>query len=356
MPLTVYTHFDAGAPTLSGTTALSKMRAVLKACLVDGYGDKPAAGWTMPHDVSGGFSLSNGDGVVSFTARATDQNFLDIYVMESITDASTKIPSGVNRRSGVWSDLENAGPSVRHYLNFSTSGSPGSFNYSLHGNKWTVVADEKTCIAYLYGLNSSGQVQEFVGGSSTAACIYIGKYWPYSGAVAGPETFIAIGGDRQVTTTGGWFNYIHYTPSNTFALNVSLLRNPLTGTQTLGSSKMLGATPNRYESSAAQETLTPIPDRLCFSRLRLRGVGSNLNGTTQASSTSGLGTLRGVVVENDLSYAYPQSWLGALSGKPPAAIPEVFAGIDLPGGVKAVPMFYQPGNPSRFVLADPAFW
>ena len=356
MPLTVYTHFDAGAPTLSGTTALSKMRAVLKACLVDGYGDKPAAGWTMPHDVSGGFSLSNGDGVVSFTVRATDQNQLDIYVMESITDASTKIPSGVNRRSGVWSDLENAGSSVRHYLNFSRPSSQGGFNYTLHGHKWTVVADEKTCIAYLYGLNSSGQVQEFVNSSSSSASIYIGKYWPYSGALDGPETFIANGGDRHTNSSGGGFNYIAYSPSNTSLLNVSLLRNPLTGTQTLGSALMLGVTANKNEPSAGTEPLTPIPDRLCFSRLRLRGVGSNLNGATSAGLNSGLGTLRGVVVENDLSYATPQSWLGALSGKPTAAIPEVFAGIDLPGGVKAVPLFYGVYNPSRFVLADPAFW
>ncbi len=356
MPLTVYTHFDAGAPTLSGQTAFSKVRAVLKACLVDGYGDKPAAGWTMPHDVTDGFSLSNGDGVVSFTVRATDQNFLDIYVMESITNASTKIPSGVNRRSGVWSDLENAGSSARHYLNFSTSGSSGGFNYSLHGNKWTVVADEKTCIAYLYGLNNTGQVVEFANGNSTAACIYIGKYWPYSGALAGPETFIAVGGARATNQMGGGFDYSSLSPSNNVALNTSLLRNPLTGTQTLGSALVLGVTPIKNEYNAAVESLTPTPERLCFYRLRLRGVGSNLNGTTNGSQNSGLGTLRGVVSEIDLSYATPQSWLASLSGKPTAAIPEVFAGIDLPGGVKAVPLFYGVSNPTRFVLADPAFW
>jgi len=356
MPLTVYTHFDAGAPTLSGNTTLSKVRAVLKACLVDGYGGKPAAGWTMPHDVTDGFSLSNGDGVVSFTVRASNQDQLDIYVMESITDASTKIPSGVNRRSGVWSDLENAGSSVRHYLNFANHVSQGSFNYNLHGHKWTVVADEKTCIAYLYGLNGSGQISEFANNNSTAACIYIGKYWPYSGAVVGPETFIVVGGGRGTNQVGGAFDYSNLNPANNAQLNISLLRNPLTGTQTLGSAFMLGTTPTKNESSASQETITHIPNRLCFSRLRLRGVGSNLNGGTNGNLSSGLGTLRGVVVENDLSYATPQSWLASLSGKPTAALPEVFAGIDLPGGVKAVPMFYQVSNPTRFVLADPAFW
>lgn len=356
MPLTVYTHFDAGAPTLSGNTAFSKVRAVLKACLVDGYGDKPAAGWTMPHDVTGGFSLSNGDGVVSFTVRTTDQNLLDIYVMESITDASTKIPSGVNRRSGVWSDLENAGSSVRHYLNFANRGYQSGLNYTLHGNKWTVVADEKTCIAYLYGLNSNGQVAEFVASSSSSACIYLGKYWPYSGALVGPETFIAIAGGRQINNVGGGFDHASVHPTNTAIFNTSLLRNPLTGTQTLGSALSAGVTANKNEQGAPQETLTPIPDRLCFYRLRLRGVGAHLNGATNVSLSSGLGTLRGVVVEADLSYAAPQSWLGALSGKPTANIPEVFAGIDLPGGVKAVPLFYQISNPARFVLADPAFW
>lgn len=356
MPLTVYTHFDAGAPALSGSTAFSKVRAVLRACLVDGYGDKPAAGWTMPHNVTDGFSLSNGDGVVSFTVRATDQNQLDIYVMESITGVSTKIPSGVNRRSGVWSDLENAGTSVRHYLNLANHVSQGSFNYNLHGHKWTVVADEKTCIAYLYGLNSSGQVSEFVNSSSSSASIYIGKYWPYSGAVVGPETFIVVGGSRHTSTSGCYFDYPMIHPSNTAQLNVSLLRNPLTGTQTLGSAVSFGVTAIKSEPSAGQEPTTPIPNRLCFSRLRLRGVGSNLNGATNGNLSSGLGTLRGVVVENDLSYATPATWLSSLSGKPAAAIPEVFAGIDLPGGVKAVPLFCGAYNPSRFVLADPAFW
>lgn len=356
MPLTIYTHFDAGAPTLSGNTAFSKVRDILKACLVDGYGDKPAAGWTMPHNLSDGFSLSNGDGVASFTMRATNPDQLDIYAMESITDASTKIPSGVNRRSGVWSDLENAASSARHYLNFGSHVSQGSLNFTPYGNRWTVVADEKTCIAYLYGLNSSGQVSEFVNTGSISASLYIGKYWPYSGAVTGPETFIVIGGNRHASYPGGGFDYPNTTPTNTSQLNISLLRNPLTGTQTLGSALFLGAAATKNEPSGSQETLTHIPNRFCFYRLRLRGVGANLNGSTSSTLTSALGTLRGVVSEIDLSYATTQSWLASLSGKPTAAIPEVFAGIDLPGGVKAVPLFYGAYSPSRFVLADPAFW
>lgn len=46
MPVKVYRSSDAGAPTLDGSAG--SLIAVLKACLVDGYGAKTGAGWTMP--------------------------------------------------------------------------------------------------------------------------------------------------------------------------------------------------------------------------------------------------------------------------------------------------------------------
>ena len=44
MGVTVYRFDDAGAPTLSA--AAGALISVLDACLVNGYGAKPAAGWT----------------------------------------------------------------------------------------------------------------------------------------------------------------------------------------------------------------------------------------------------------------------------------------------------------------------
>ena len=46
MAVTVYRSTDAGAPLL--TNSNGSLIAVLKACLVDGYGSKPPAGWTAP--------------------------------------------------------------------------------------------------------------------------------------------------------------------------------------------------------------------------------------------------------------------------------------------------------------------
>lgn len=50
LPVTVYRFDDAGAPQLpSGSVPkMSEIIAILKACLIDGYGTKPALGWTMP--------------------------------------------------------------------------------------------------------------------------------------------------------------------------------------------------------------------------------------------------------------------------------------------------------------------
>lgn len=43
----MYRNTDSGAPSLTGATG--ELVKVLRACLVDGYGSKPPAGWSMPY-------------------------------------------------------------------------------------------------------------------------------------------------------------------------------------------------------------------------------------------------------------------------------------------------------------------
>lgn len=52
MTVTYYNYTDTGAPQLTGgnTSVRGDLIAVLKACLVDGYGSKTAAGWTLPFE------------------------------------------------------------------------------------------------------------------------------------------------------------------------------------------------------------------------------------------------------------------------------------------------------------------
>ncbi|AOG22232.1 hypothetical protein [Acidovorax sp. RAC01] len=77
MPVTVYRSTDVGAPLLSN--ANGSLIAVMKACLVDGYGSKAAAGWTAPF---------TGTNLIAFKEGAGGNNrFLRVF--DGGTDTST---------------------------------------------------------------------------------------------------------------------------------------------------------------------------------------------------------------------------------------------------------------------------
>ena len=50
MTVRVYRWDDASAPVLTGE--VGKLAALLKACLVTGYGSKTAAGWSNPYSAT----------------------------------------------------------------------------------------------------------------------------------------------------------------------------------------------------------------------------------------------------------------------------------------------------------------
>ncbi|BBP81173.1 hypothetical protein PHLH8_08150 [Pseudomonas sp. Pc102] len=49
MTLRIYRSTDTGAPTRGALTGLpvNMLRQILRACLVDGYGTQPSAGWSL---------------------------------------------------------------------------------------------------------------------------------------------------------------------------------------------------------------------------------------------------------------------------------------------------------------------
>ena len=76
MTVTVYRSTDAGAPLL--TNSNGSLIAVLKACLVDGYGSKASAGWTAPF---------TGTNLIAFKEGVGGNNrYLRVY--DGGTDAS----------------------------------------------------------------------------------------------------------------------------------------------------------------------------------------------------------------------------------------------------------------------------
>jgi len=90
----VYRSTDLGAPTVA--IAAGGFLAVLKACLVDGYGDKPPAGWTMP--------FSSGSTIAVFQQGAGGNGrFFRVYDNAVSTNAADRVINirGYESMSGV---------------------------------------------------------------------------------------------------------------------------------------------------------------------------------------------------------------------------------------------------------------
>jgi hypothetical protein len=90
MAVTIYRSTDAGAPAFPASGAQNGagyIMDVMKACLVDGYGSKPGAGWTLDYeDTTAGkrrIGISNGNGVIEFVTWGSYS--LGLFIWDSIT-------------------------------------------------------------------------------------------------------------------------------------------------------------------------------------------------------------------------------------------------------------------------------
>ena len=96
---TIYMSTDANAPQL--TNYNQPTYEILKACLVDGYPGKAAAGWSVVHDdydTNGIFTITNAlqTGVMGLVKSAYGQADVNIFVADAMIDAT----HAVNARSG----------------------------------------------------------------------------------------------------------------------------------------------------------------------------------------------------------------------------------------------------------------
>lgn len=147
MAITVYRSDDTSAPLLTPTDG--SFNALLKACLVDGYGSKLAAGWTMPYDdlVNGKsifqnttskklWVLHNGSSTTN-SAGTTYFRYAFMRGIEGYTDFDTTTGNYPNIIGDPNTDFTTAAfqaPSI--LLSDSESFSSGI--------KWFVIADDKT--------------------------------------------------------------------------------------------------------------------------------------------------------------------------------------------------------------------
>lgn len=334
MAVRYYSSLDTGAPVLpstSGQRFFDNLRLILKACLVDGYGAKPAAGWTVGHEHADGFSLRNASGegfvnVVSITTGA-----VAIYLMETISDGTAALASGYNRRSGPWFDGQ--ADTGRQYLYGQT------FNIGYANKQWCVVADERTAVFLWSSYDTAVDSQNTNGG-----LLYIGAYQPSVGG----SGFCALGGSVSSTAAP-------CLASPSYAAG-TVLRNPLDGTVVQGASPGYRAGAVCEASAVSLYNKTKLaPALLRPMRVSLVGRGAGISGSTSPALDTYCGLLRGLIAEPGLSDAYLSKVLPVLGVASPTYQDKIRP-LTLPGGQQWVPLYPHISDLGVFVSLDPADW
>lgn len=330
MTIRHYSSLDPGAPALSGSL-YDRVRQVMLSCLVTGYGAKPAAGWTVGHDVVGGFSLSNGDGVINWVANTAD--YVGVYIMEAITNGVPALAGGINRRSGIWAD--GVATSERAYF-----WQQGGFNGSSNPH-WSVTADAKTVIFQVGGGISSANPESY--GSGFAH--YFGAYINGLG-LTGPATFCSLGNGTNQPQT--------HALTESSRRHGNCLRNPSTGLIDQGAGQRYGASPAiHWRSSSSSSTPLLKPSRLQPIRAALLGHGGAFGGSTVAGSAIA-GYLRGLISEPMLSGSLLSDVCGLLdkaNGWQSRVSP-----ILMPNGHQWVPIFPHSSEFGLFASLAPSDW
>lgn len=334
MNIRLYTSLDTGAPVLSGSQ-FSRVRQILLACLVNGYGGKPAAGWTVGHDVAGGFSLFNGVAYINFVEGSSVYTHA-AYIMEAITDGTTALAGGVNRRSAGWYD----GATVNERQGWYT----GSSGLNSTSNPyWLVAADDKTVI---FAFGGGTTTADLPGGSG--GIHYFGQYINASG-LTGAGAFCSLGGNMSDgSSTLTFLNY-----GGRYGTS---LRNPFTGLVAQGDAARYGAgVPMHFRGSVQQSTAPRLPlSRLQSVRGLMFGYGGNLGVGTQTSQAAVAGYLRGVVAEPTLA-SVPLSQVMSLMGRTNTWQNRVTP-FALPNGVQWAPLYAISNDLGAFVSLSPSDW
>lgn len=159
MAVTVYSSYDAGAP-VARPDSLGGMIAILKACLVDGYGAKTAAGWTMPF-IAGDSraavfrnSPTTGTGTYFRVDQSVSMQHANFRGYESMSDVDTGVRSFPNmaqmsgsglylhcgnstttsNNSGIWYIIANERAVHIFVLPYLTSAADKGFDYIFLGD------------------------------------------------------------------------------------------------------------------------------------------------------------------------------------------------------------------------------
>ncbi|WP_312374271.1 hypothetical protein [Stutzerimonas nitrititolerans] len=186
---TAYHRDQPGAPALTYSAAAASvaqfqiLKEILKACLIDGYGEAPAAGWELVNEGTNFIVLRNGSRSGYVCLTCTGQLFR-IYLSATYTGMNGNVMAGDGLKSGVTAN--NGTPQALG--NYCIAYSPAS-------SSWAVVADEKTFVLSQTSALSPTPTSL----ATTATLAYVGAT-----LYVGEDTqghFISVGGQNTASNT-----------------------------------------------------------------------------------------------------------------------------------------------------------
>ncbi|SEJ58109.1 hypothetical protein SAMN05216201_11179 [Pseudomonas linyingensis] len=190
MTIRKYHSSDPGAPAVNQASWFQTFRAVLRACLVDGYGagSSPPAGWSLIYDNTNGIVLkSNGVAPAYFNFQAyspTGSNNTYGY-MQCLIGASCDSVNASGLMSGDGVRSGNVTNQQRIPLRAAFA-----------GTTWTLLADERTFVFYA----NSNDLNNFQG-SQSIVMLYCGD--------DASNRSIVIGGALSSSASSALYNRFH---------------------------------------------------------------------------------------------------------------------------------------------------
>lgn len=322
--VTVYKKGDAGAPALVYNTAqatianFAAFKTILKACLVNGYGSKAAAGWELIAEGTQYLVLRNAThtGYVCFSWLGSYT--MTVYLAETYSGVTNNVMTGDGLKSGVAAGITLPQKLVLISLAFSDAIS-----------SWYVVADGKS---FMFG--GSGFTSDVSIGSSSGYALkplYVGE--------DSRGNFISIGGDGATTDSTSSVNYFR-------ARAMTVLKDPSTGllVDTGAISTVIPAmgeiTPGSWKSTQGAPLEEVTLSRMAWGKSGAAGIA---------------GYLRGLALPAELTVVSLDTAVTSLGGSG-TVISKVHLPIGLGDAFTYLPGAASAAMPTFLVTDNPGFW
>ena len=144
MSVTLYRSTDGSAPTLTGEAG--SLTTLLIACLVDGYGAKAGAGWSVPYSSTNAYAFKQGTGGTDMYCQVNDNGpgagtykearMVGYDVMTAYDTGSNKFPTAAQLANGLF---------IRKSASLDATTRP-----------WVVLADERTFYLFMQPGDTAG--------------------------------------------------------------------------------------------------------------------------------------------------------------------------------------------------------